>query len=423
MPRTAQPVHTRPAALQRGRPPHTPAGKLKTWVQAHLRQRGLTFTHVAQSLGVDVATISRFFSGGVRSVHSFTEYALCCALELDDVKRRTFLRLVADAGISLAAAPAILRHTELDVEAEQHLADALQLLIDHGEGRFVQEKAEQHYAKLLDAYSETSDVKIAALQIRFGTLRGLAQEQLLPWFKRDQGAIKTYTQTEMEHILRFPANIFLQEHIVLYERRAPLLRSMGRYEASHEEFKAGIELARAGHNPWQEATLLRNGAHVYAVEGIECAWERMLAESAALLPKIAQPDRDLLEGLLIYSRAEGYKRLAFTSLRAFPLAQREQYAQHAYDAFVAAQTALHSHTRIHHLLAHISQAQCLIWLDPHMAIELAEANREEIDRYYPALIAKMEHTIALAKTYLARQRHDARTVFNLDEPRVRWRAR
>jgi DNA-binding Xre family transcriptional regulator len=408
------PIATSASSQRRGRPAGKPATALRLWVEARLAIQKRKSSDLARALHVSAGTITRFLNGDSQVVRAFTSDAICRALELNAMNRRTFLRIVAEAGVTFATASPALRYDGLDIESELDLAEALNKLVDVGDPHFVKEKAEHHYAKLMARYADTSDERIARAQIRFGLLLGISQERVLPWFQRSKKAIITYSHVEDAIIARFPANAFLTEYAEVFERRAPLLRGLGQHEKSDFQYTLGLDLARAGRDALREATLLRNEAHMYAITGDEKTWEKLLQQSADIIGRLPQSEREMFTQLVLYSRAEGYKRLAFTSAANLGKAMRERYALAGYDAFEESQERLQTHTLAHHLLSRISQAQCLVWLDPRAAIALATSVEAPIRQSYPALLAKMQRVLDFAYERLSRCYKDPLPIFDLD---------
>ncbi len=276
------------------------------------------------------------------------------------------------------------------------------------------ESAQLWYHKLISEQPYSKDTRIGSVQVRYGLLLGQAREAVLPWYQRDHAVIQAYDHVESHVICRFSQKTFRQEYARLYAWRAPVYREMGQLEESALQFKDGISWATAAGNVLLRADLLRYRAHISAVQGNELQWLREIEEARKDTQYIIPDYRKEALGMIDYAEAEGYKRLAFNPRLELSLQRRAVYAAHALQCFAQAQQALEQQPYTKRLVAQVSRAQCLIWLDPVEALILAEQLRREAMQFYPTLLAKIDRTIRFAQQRLQLRKSDPLPIFDLD---------
>lgn len=399
----------------RGRPSKPPATTFAVWFDKLLTSRHVSRMWLAKTLCVAPATISRFIEGKLNPLRVFTEYDVMNALELSATKRRTFIRLAIHAGIALYAGPQVARYRQVDFDLANAHADELQHALTRGEVHAVAENAQQYFNRLMNQYPEHKDARVATIQLRFGFLLGAAQEASLPWFQRSHATIATYTRMEDEILSAFDFNTFIPARANLLERRAPLWREIQRFEEGLLEFDDALFFARDEHDPALLVTLCRNRAHISAVTGDRKTWEKDLAHALRYTQKLPSPLREEHMALVGYSRAEGFKRLAYSTLPGLSLAQRERYARQAYQTFIDVRHLEETQWQAHGILAGVSDAQCLVWLDPRAALDRLHQLRTPALQSYPSLITKIERAEQFAWQRLAATRGTAEFRFDLDE--------
>lgn len=407
---------------RRGRRSSTPITELGLCIQRHLDCLGKTRAELARRLHVSPSTVGRLLNGDTRIVQHVSVENICDALELNEIDRRTFLNLVGVAsatGFALATGAKPARTTEKHIDldlADDHM-NALQRLLDKGDTQYVMESARQWYDRLL--VEPSKDIRYGALQIRYGILLGAAQEFVVPWYRRGYEAIRTYDSIENDVIVRFDLKTFRQEYAYMISHRAPLLREMGHYEESAAQYEDGIYWVKTVHDPQLRANLFRSRIHASAILGNELRWARELEEARKDALFLFTNHHNEVFGLLDYVEGEGFKRLAYTTHVNMSVREREAYASRALQSFIHARPRLQAYTDSHHMLMRVSEAQCLVWIDPQHAICEVELLREVAEQHYPALVEKIERVILFARRRLVARRSDFPLLFDLDAKTIK----
>lgn len=320
-------------------------------------------------------------------------------------------------------APVLMRYGSICLElAESRIGD-LQRELYQGKAPDVVKEAQQWYSKLTRAGLPETDPYIAATQIRFGLLLGQAQEATLPWYQRCKAVIHAYNDVEERIILRFPLNRFQADYARLLALRAPMYRELGQFDESVAQFKDGLSYTERIDNPFLKAALLRDSAHLRAVQGNETSWSYAIEEALRHAARVRGPDGERIYSLLKDTQGNGYKRLAYNPRIPLPESTRRKYAQLALDCFREAQASSVSRWLTdtsavvvdgHPLIAALSVAQCFVWIDPYKTLHLLEKLRTKATRFLPSLLAKIDYTDYCAKQCLAWRSSDPLPVFNLD---------
>ncbi|MGH2502530.1 MAG: hypothetical protein ACRDID_08450 [Ktedonobacterales bacterium] len=224
---------------------------------------------------------------------------------------------------------------------------------------------------------------------------GRAQEATLPWGQtRSLPTIQIYNQIASEVLNWFPISDMAEYSVRLNERRAPFYRELGEYAESVRQFTHAIDDCMLYvHDFTVLVTLYRNRAHVWAVQGREREWRLDIERAVAAASRVPDADRAKLEGLILYSEAEGYKRLANVADR--PTRQRA-HAEAALHCFAQARAQTVSESEAHHVLLDVSESQAYLWLDADESARLARAARNRAQFSYPSLNSKIEVTLAQA---------------------------
>jgi len=408
------------ASRRRGRRAKVSRTELGSFIQKRLDTIGMTRVEMAKQLQVSPSTVGRLLNGDTKVVQRVSADGIVTMLKLNDMQRREFLKLVGVIGAGTFALPigepkpAMDR---IDLDMAEDYAEALQHLLDHGQGRtqYVMEKAQYWYEKLAQIESSSKkDVRIGAAQVQFGILLGRAQEAALPWYQRGNVAIQTYNHVENTVIVKFGLNTFQHDYARLMERRAGLLREVGRFDESDFQYEYGISWARTLDDLKIRSSLFRNYAHVKANQGEEAPWARRIGEAQSDAQRMSSPYRDEYCGLVYYTMGEGYKRLAFDTRHGISVYVRAYYAQKALDCFSLSQNALKLDSVQHYLVGQVSAAQCLIWIDPDEAIRQAYQIRDLAIQFYPSLLMKIDRTISLAKLRSQARKNDPPLLLDLD---------
>lgn len=414
-------VHANGAASslssRRGRRRHPPTTELGTFIQEQLDSIGMTRSKLAALLHVSPSTIGRLLNGDTKVIQRVSGESICDALGLDDMKRRDFLRLVSAAGTFALATGATAPKTtkyRVDLDMANDYADALGRLMHQSEVKYVMEKAQQWYNKLLQEQPSAKDTRYAATQIRFGIILGYTQEVVFPWYQRSSLALRTYDNIEQSIINRFELNTFRQEYANLLSHSAPLYRELGAYDESARQFEDGIYWLRNVDDPLLRANLYRSRAHISAVQGNELQWANQLDAARRDTQGMNTVYKEEAFGLIDYVEGEGFKRLAFNIQRALPLSVRVYYAKRALQSFSVSRHRTQQHPLNHHMLVRVSEAQCLTWIDPEEAILHAEQLRKEAMLFYPALLDKINRAIYFASQRLLAHSRDPLPLFDLD---------
>jgi len=314
--------------------------------------------------------------------------------------RREFLKRAAELGafalVSGAVGPLSLRYRGFDfAQFDAKLRDAEQLLLD-GHARQAFDQARELDSIIRKSPFLPTHKEAATRRVDAALLVGRTQEAIYPWGERTVHALRTYERIDSAILSYFAPSEAPQHYAMLYERRAPLYRELAAYDDSIREFTLAIELfMRHIDDVGFLVTLYRNRAHVWAVQGDERRWLRDIREAEQAAGRAPAAMRRRLEGLVLYSTAEGYKRLAGKSPPE-DAARRNHYARLALDHFDKARFVAESEWAPHRLLAGVSEAQCRVWLDADEAIRQAESWRASALEIYPSLLKKIDATVAAA---------------------------
>src|SRR5712691_5122762 len=120
---------------RRGRRSSPPRTELGLFIQKCIDRLGITRTELAQRLHVSPSTVGRLLNGDTRVVQRISAESICDALQLDEMDRRSFLKLASAAGVSTFAfatgsqMPKLSR-SKIDLELAEDHADALERLLD-----------------------------------------------------------------------------------------------------------------------------------------------------------------------------------------------------------------------------------------------------------------------------------------------------
>lgn len=311
--------------------------------------------------------------------------------------------------------------------------DALELSWGSGSATvsplLVKQQASNTYSALLNGGGFQHDFVLALHTIRAGIRLAQAEEAVVAWFERSQRAIKMYDHVEqfvIEQVVdRFKHDPDFAK--ITYERaklialRAPLYREIGEYEFSIKQADRGATFARDIDDVTLLTDLLRNKAHVRAVQGQSALWEEAMHDAEVATGR--RGIRDMaLKGLHTYHLAEGKRRLAFDHRKPVPLPNRMRYSEEAIALFALSRQQLEGWelqdvavgSSRHPLIPRVSAAQCRIWLDPRRAIGELEALRVEAQRDHPSLVAKIDYSIECARQLDTWRQHNPMPVFNLD---------
>lgn len=419
MPTITSIAKSKSAHTRSGRRVTSPATELGKFIQQRLDSMRITRVEFARRMGVSPSTVGRLLNGETRVVQRVSAQGICEILALDDTNRRTFLQLVGKAStatFALATGTAIPKTPKykIDLELAEDHANALSCLLNQGEARYVRESSQRWYSRLLQEQSAVKDTHLGAVQIRFGLLLGAAQEFTLPWYQRDQVAIQTYNSIEDNVICRFDMNTFRQEYAIVLSHRAPLYRALGRFDESATEFDDALYWVQTVDDPRLRANLFRSRIHAKAVQGDEIRWAKELEEACRDAQCTSIPYTEENLAMLNYAEGEGYKRFAFNPRRELPMSLRAKYAQHALQSFEHSRKYTQQQPMAQHLLMQVSEAQCFIWIELEEAICRIEQIREIVERFFPALLNKINSTLHFARQRLQTRRNDFPLLFDLD---------
>ncbi len=403
---------------RRGRRSSSPRTEPGLYIQKRIDRLGITRTELAQRLHVSPSTVGRLLNGDTRVVQRVSAESISDALELDEMDRRDFMKLVGAASTStFAFATGVVASktskSAVDLDLANDHADALSRLINQGDVRYVMESAQRWYDRLLQN-PPSKDQFYAATQIRFGILLGAAQEFVFPWYQRSQTAIQTYNSIEQEVILRFGLNTFRNEYANLLSHRAPLYREIGQYKESALQFEDGIYWVKTVDDPLLRANLFRSRIHVNAVQGNILQWSRELEEARKDALIIGSAYRDEVAGLLDYVEGEGYKRFAYNVRKDLSNQARREYAERALQSFAQSKRRTENYSKAQAMLSMVSEAQCLIWIDIYEAVRRVELLRAEAELEYPALVEKINRVVFFAQQLLRSRKSNLPLHFNLN---------
>jgi hypothetical protein len=181
-------------------------------------------------------------------------------------------------------------------------------------------------------------------------------------------------------------------------------------------------------NPFLKSALLRDSAHVRAVQGDEAKWSLAIEEALNHANRVGGTEGKRIYELVKDTQGNGYKRLAYNPRMLSSEGERRKYAYLALDCFKEAYPGSVDHWLTdtsavvvdgHPLIATLSIAQCFIWIDPYKTLDLLEDLRPRAASSLPSLLAKIDYTYYCAKRRLAWRSGDSLPVFNLDAKYVR----
>jgi hypothetical protein len=275
------------------------------------------------------------------------------------------------------------------------------------------EHAQRWYDRLALLGVPASDERLADAKARVGLLLGAAQEAAIPWYRRARVTITTYSRVEADAVFPFPLQRRAHVSARLLERRAPLYREIGDLQRSAAQFDDALYWVGWTEDDALRVTVYRARAHVWAVQGDERRWRLDLDAACRYAERMRGPQREVMRGLVVYAEAEGLKRLAYHPRMARDERGRLAYAQQALDCFVRARHLAETEWYAHAVLAGVSEAQCLVWVDPEEAARRAAVMRAETVQIYPSLAQKVERTLGFAEFRLRQPRGADPLVFNL----------
>lgn len=382
-----------------GRRARTATSAIGALIEPLLRQRGMTRSELAQALGVKASTVTRIMSGAHTSTYAVSPQRVADAFHLEGITRRAFVSQALALGVFALAsgslAPPALRYHAFDLEQfDEHLR-AAQRLLDAGEPARALAESHALFDAALAAPFPRTHRAAAIRRVEAALMLGRAQEAALPWgLTRALPTIQTYNTIAAETLNWFPVSQMAEYYVKLNERRAPLYRELGEYAESIRQFRHAIEDCMPyAHDHTLLITLYRNRAHVWAVQGREREWRLDLDRAADTASRAPLAVRSRLEGLILYSEAEGFKRLA--GVARTPTRQRA-YAEAALHSFAQARAQTTTENEGHHVLLDVSEAQAYLWLDAGESARLAQAARARAQLAYPSLESKIELTLAQA---------------------------
>jgi hypothetical protein len=325
------------------------------------------------------------------------------------MRRRELLRLAAAGALALTiAAPVSLRTRGLDFdEVEQRLA-AVEALRALGQPReaWAASQALDLRGMIRRARALERDPVARATRYRYDFMLASLQEQLLPWKGRRAAAIAWYDHARDALLAHATPAEVSHEMAQLYERTAPLYRELGDLSESIWQYDFALrqrmerteDLALAVH-------LWRNRAHVWASQGDERQWRSDLEAARGVIERLPADMRDELYGLIAYSEGEGLKRLAEQP----DLAPRERLAlaRRAHATLLRSLELTRRQWAGHDVVARISIAQTLVWLDAEAALAAVETLSPVVALQYPAYVSKLDETRAAAWRALGQGRNRA----------------
>ena len=425
---------------RRGRHAKIPTTELGLFIQQRLDTMNITRTELAKRLKVSASTIVRMLNGDTRVIQRVRPENICEALELDEMNRRSFFKLASSAGFALATGAiipkVIIRHT-IDLDLANHQAKFLQHLLDQGSHvQEVIENAQFWYDKLMQEDPHTKDMHLAIMQIGFGMILGSAQYFALPFYQRPR-AIRVFNAVE-SRILRLDIEALRfkdesvpirREYAGLLSQRAQLYRDFSQRAPldqggtssneylvkSDADYDMCIFWAEHVNDPLLLSMPMRQRFHNSAILGEKKIWEHQIEKAYEQTHQINADYREGALALINCTKAEGYKRLAFTIYKEFPKQTRIEYAQRAFyglgqsladlEHSSGAQnllqlTVIERSLLAYSLLVKVDQAQCLILVDPEEAVNLIEQIWNDTVSFYPALLPKLKRTFRFAKEQL-----------------------
>jgi transcriptional regulator with XRE-family HTH domain len=417
------------------------------WVQQSRNVLGYKQSALARKLAIHRATLNGIEHGARGTAPERRQKIVDVLLaelrqaELDTDARQAYVTAGLPLGTSSSSAlesfssiylPPIGKRTEiydtllslLDVVQDSWRSDPAMV-----SPRLILMQARATYETLLSGTRYSRDFELALLTIRAGIRWAQAEEAVLPWFARSRQAIKTYDHVEQfvieqvaERFKRNPDFAEIEhEHAKLIALRAPLYREIGDYDVSIAQAEYGARLARSIDNVTLLTDLLRNRAHVRAVQGQRDSWEEAMDAAEA-----GQGRRSIgnmaLRALHTYHVAEGLRRLAFDHRRRLSLPTRMRYAEEAIAQFALYRQQLAGWdlqdvavgTSRHPLIPRVSEAQCRIWLDPNGALVELTTLRAQAAHDHPSLVAKIDFSMECARQLLTWRQHNPLPLFNLD---------
>lgn len=403
----------------------SPALRFGQFVRDRMDTKGLSQSVLAHTLKVAPSTISRLTRGKLATTHAVDADTMCRALDLNEMDRRTFFVLAAQAcllPIVYRASPIQLRFQSFEQSLGLSLASIEQEMVtlrerrNNGEVAAVYQRAEELFELLFNRplpvtqITRTPEIARAKLMVGFEFCE--AQAAHLDWYLRIPKMIQTLDRMESDVVLRFPSRVFAAEHGHLLNLRGPLfykrLNQKGlsdSYQESIGELSYALESQRSWYDePTLHVELLRNRAHAYLLQGDERKWRADLDVARNVARGMHNEERETFQALVEYSWGEGFTRLAYR--RDIPLQMRRSYLQTALNMLSESEAVFHRHHRWqgYALLAQIAGAQCLILQDVDEALRRSECSRAAAQQFYPSLLAKIARTTSAAAAVRQKQR-------------------
>ena len=391
----------------------SPAHQLGGFVAEHMSAKHLTQSALARKLKVAPSTISRLTRGKLASTHTVDVEKLGRALDLHEGDRlalRTFADQAALFPMVHRAAPAQLCFHELERSLGMTFAEIEDEIIglrerrNHGEVAEVYRRVSELFLALfswaipLTRVAQSHELARTKLQVGFEYCE--AQAAHLDWYGRAPAMIQTLTRMEADVLQRFPVKVVAAETTHLLNLRAPLYYKVSIPQGMTHGYRECIaELTTAldtvsplYHEPTLRIELLRNRAHAYLLwePGHEHLWKRDLEQAEREAARITTGARETFQALVEYSWAEGYKHLEYRL--ELPVTKRKAYMRTALSMLAESMPVFQPSLpwQGYALLARIAEAQCLIDVDADEALRRLDCLRTPTQRYYPALLSKIE---------------------------------
>lgn len=335
-------------------------------------------------------------------------------VQFDELKRETLREI-----LGLISTGTLLNDSELspvkvstainlDLEVIENYVDSLSQLISRGGAGYVVQQSRKLYDTLTQQNS--NDPHVATTQFKIGMVLATAQEYTLPWYQRNQSVVRTYDTLEKEVLPKCSLSVPLL-HLKLLGKRSRYHRVLWQFDEGVNE----CETALLQMKPIEDFSLythfLCERAHIEATRGDEILWLHKLEDGRRSVMVLEGVERSKALNQINYIQGEGYKRFAYHTRRNSTLVEREKYAKIALAHFNRWDGATIEDPTFEAMVVQTSRAQCMILIDPHEALHLAEHVRTQIIPGYPTLLDKVHRIEFLAQHRLTTSDDDFLQIF------------
>jgi transcriptional regulator with XRE-family HTH domain len=345
---------------------------------------------------------------------AFSKQGDTVVVQFDESKRQVLREMLGLIGAGTVVIdskiPPVKTNTPitLDLEVVEDYVDSLSKLVASGGARHVGQQSRKLYNALAQQCS--NDPYVATTQFKIGMLLATAQEYTLPWYQRNQSVMQTYDTLERDVLPKCSLDArFLHQKLVA--KRSRYHRLLWQFDEGAKE----CEMALLQMKPDEDFSLYTHfvceRAHIEATRGDRILWLHKLEDARRSVSGLEGVSYTKALNQINYIQGEGYKRFAYHTRNDYTIAEREKFARLALIHCDKWDGATIEDPIFEAMVVQTSRAQCMILIDPHEALRLAEHIRSQITQRYPTLLDKVHRVEFLAHRRLTTPNDDFLQIF------------